>query len=115
MAWKVDPIQLSPLDQIRQTEAEVTRRLAAAREAAEQIVAKARLDAASLMNQTREEGQREGQARSREILSRGEEEARALITQAHSQAESLRRKGEGRMESVVRSVFYLIIGQEGDA
>jgi vacuolar-type H+-ATPase subunit H len=106
----VDPIQLSPLDQIRQTEAEITRKIVAIREAAEQIVAKARLDAVSLKNQSCENGQRQGQSRGQEILSSAEEEARAIIAQAHAQAENLRRKGEARMETAVRSVMDLIIG-----
>jgi vacuolar-type H+-ATPase subunit H len=115
MDWKVEPTQLSPLDQIRHTEAEITRRIAAARETADQVVAKARAEAASQKNQSREDGQCEGQARYREIISRGEEEASALIVQAHSQAESLRRKREAHLETAVRSVIHLIIGQEGEA
>jgi vacuolar-type H+-ATPase subunit H len=111
----LDPIRLSPLDQIRQTEAEITRKVAAAREAAEQVVVKARLDAAALKQQAREEGQREGQARCREITARAEEEAHALVVQAHAQADQLRRKGEALMDTAVRGVIELIIGQEGEA
>ncbi len=114
MDEKVNPAQLSPLDQIRQTEAEITRKIAAAREAAEQVVVKARLDAYALKKQALEDGNREGQARYREILLRGEEEAKALTVQAHSTADNLRRKGEAYMEIAVRSAVELVIGQEGD-
>lgn len=51
MAQSVNENELSPLDQIRQTEAEVTRRIAAAREAAELNVVKARTEATHLKNQ----------------------------------------------------------------
>jgi vacuolar-type H+-ATPase subunit H len=114
MDEKVDSTQLSPLDMVRQTEAEITRKIAAAREAAEQIVTKAHRDAAILKNQSREEGQREGKARCREIISRAEEEAGALVVQAQSQAENMRRKGDTNMETAVRNVITLIIGLEGD-
>ncbi len=111
---EMNPSQLSPLDQIRQAEAENIRKIAAAREAAEQIVLKARMDAARLKEQAVEEGRREGQARNREILLKGEEEARALISRAHSMAEKLRRNGEARMDYAVRSAVNLVIGQEGE-
>ncbi len=72
MDEKVNPPQFSPLDQIRQTEAEITRKIAAAREAAEQVVVKARLDASVIKKQALEDGNREGQSQYREILIRGE-------------------------------------------
>jgi vacuolar-type H+-ATPase subunit H len=110
---KVYPTPFSPLDQIRQAEAENIRKIAAARESAEQVVVKARLDADLLKKQALEEGNREGQARYREILLRREEEAKALVVQAHSTAEKLRRKGEASMDIAVRSAVELIIGLEG--
>ena len=42
MVDQTSGLDLSPLDQVRQTEAEVTRKIAAARKAAEQILEDAR-------------------------------------------------------------------------
>ena len=111
----MDATQLSPLDQIRLAEAEITRKIAAAREFAEQVAAKARLDATACLNQSREDGQHAGQTRYREIITGGEEEASALIAQGQQQAENLRRRGDARMQLAIQSVVNIIIDQEGDA
>ena len=52
--------ELSPLDQIRQAEAEVARRVAGCREGAERTVAKAREQARALVEAEREAGRQEG-------------------------------------------------------
>ncbi len=114
MDVKVDAIQLSPLDQIRRTEAEVTRLIAAARESAEQAVAKSRAEATELKNQARVDGQFEGQAKYREIISKGEEEASALLVQAQRQADFLHRKGEACLKEAVQSVVNMIVDFKGD-
>ncbi len=111
---KMDAMQLSPLDQIRHTEAEVTRLIAVARGSAEQAVAKARADAAELKNQAHVDGQYQGQAKYREIISQGEEEASALLVHAQQQADHLHWKGEACLEVAVQSVVNMIINDEGD-
>lgn len=54
--------ELSSLDQVRQAEAEVARRIAASREKVEQAEAQAREQAKALIEEAREGGRREGQA-----------------------------------------------------
>lgn len=108
------PDELSPLDQIRQTEAEVTRRIAAAREAAEKTVEKARGEAAKRKAAAREAGRLEGQAQLKENLARAEEEARALVAQAHHQADELRRRGRQRMHKAVQFAICVVLGLEGE-
>jgi flagellar biosynthesis/type III secretory pathway protein FliH len=100
----------SPLEQIRQAEAEVTRRVAAARKSAEAALKEAQV--ADFECEARELGRREGGARYQEIVSEAEQAAHALVTQAHSQTEDLRRKGQQRMEAAVRWAVGLVIGQE---
>jgi vacuolar-type H+-ATPase subunit H len=109
MAEQPPELELSPLDQIRQTEAEVTRRIAAARITAEQIVEQARQQAAALKREASESGRREGQARYQTSLSNAEEEARALVAEAQEQADQLRRRGDKRMQLAVNRAFNFLI------
>lgn len=104
--------ELSPLEQIRQAEAEVTRRLAAARESAEKTVATAQMQSTNIKIQAGDEGQRDGEAKFREIISKAEEESRSIVTQAHQRAEKLRRKGRRRMDLAVRKAFLSLVGAD---
>ena len=107
-------VELSPLERIRQAEAEVTRRLAAARESAEKTVATGQAQSTLIKTQAKEDGQRDGEAKFREIISKAEEESRAIVAQAHQRAEKLRRKGRRRMDLAVRMAFLSLVGSEGD-
>ena len=104
--------RLSPLDQIRHAEAEVARRIAAARETAERTVATAKAQAKDFLNEACETGQREGQARYKEIISRAEEETQALVAQAYYQADELRYQGDRNMEPAVFQALNVIIRME---
>jgi vacuolar-type H+-ATPase subunit H len=101
---------LSPLDQIRLCEAEVTRRIAAARQAGEQNVAKARSEASNLKNEAKERGLRKGQAQYQAILSGAEEEAEAIVAKAQKRAEAMLQRGESGMEKAVAEAVKIIIG-----
>ena len=102
-------LELSPLDQIRQTEAEVTRKIAAGRKAAEQIVEQARRQAEAVKKDAWENGTREGQARYQTSLSNAEEESRALVAEAQDQADKLRRRGAKRMLLAVHRALNFVI------
>jgi vacuolar-type H+-ATPase subunit H len=101
---------LSPLDQIRLVEGEMTRRLIVAREAAEQQAVKARAEAATLKGEAKEKGEVEGQIRYKEVTKRAEEEAKVLRAQAEGRAESLRRDGAVRMDRAVDRALQIILG-----
>ncbi len=105
--------ELSPLDQIRQTESEVTRQVAAVRESAEQTVAEARNEVKELLKEARTTGSCRGETRYKEIVSQAEEEARGIVAQAQSRAEELHRKGKLRMSTAVDYAVSLVIGLEG--
>jgi vacuolar-type H+-ATPase subunit H len=109
MADQSPELDLSPLDQIRQTEAEVARKIAAARKAAEQIVEQARQQAAALKREAVESGRGEGQARCQTALSNAEEESRALVAEAQDQADMLHRRGAERMELAVHRALSFVI------
>jgi len=102
-------LDISPLDQIRQTEADVTRKIAAARNSAEQILEEAHRQAAALKQEARETGTREGQARYKAIIAKSEEESQALVAEAQSQAKKLRRRGKERMRVAVSCAVNFII------
>jgi vacuolar-type H+-ATPase subunit H len=104
---------LSPLDQIRLAEAEVTRKIVAAREASEHAITEARTQAALLKKEAHDSGAREGQIRYKEIVCKAEEEARTIVEHAHNQADVLRRNGQVRMEGAIREVINVILCLEG--
>ena len=110
----VSPTQFSPLDQIRQMESEITRKTAAAHEAANQMLTKARVDAGAVKNQALEDGNREGQARYQEIILEAKEEAKQFITLAQGQAEEISQRGDQHMEQAVQQVVEVVIGIEED-
>lgn len=102
-------IELTPLDQIRHAEAEIARRVAAAREAAERTIAEAHAQAAAIKQEAREKGRHEGEIRYRDILNRAEEQSRAIIAQGQRDAEQLRRRGNERMHSAIHHAISIII------
>lgn len=108
-------IGLPPLDQIRKAEADVTRRIAAARQAAEAAAQDAGVQALDLQRQARETGRREGLAQAQAIIARAERKARALTMQANSHAKDLAREGNLRMNSAVHSAVAIVAGQEAQA
>jgi vacuolar-type H+-ATPase subunit H len=103
-------IELSPLDQIRRTEAENTRGIAVAREAAELTVGKEKTRAKELFRKIREVGRRDGQTRYKEILSEAEDKAGLIVAQAQNEAEELHRKGQLCMNTAVCDAVNIIIG-----
>jgi len=109
----VQNITLSPLDQIRLCEAEVTRRIASARQAAEKGVSKARSEAATLKMQAMERGRKRGQAQYEEVISRSEEEARVMVAQAQRRSDELLRRSVRRIEQAVRQVVNIVTGLDG--
>ena len=104
--------ELSPLDQIRQTEAHVARQVAAAREAAKLTVADMKSKAEQTINNASKVGQREGQKRYKEIVSNAEEEAQFLIAQAYKKAEHMQRRGSRCLDEGVCGAIGIIIGAE---
>jgi vacuolar-type H+-ATPase subunit H len=104
---------LSPLDRIRQAEAEATRRIAAAREAADQFVAQARSQAELVKRQAREAGQRQGKAKYQATISGAEEEARTIEVEAGKLAEDIRHKGKVRMDMAIGEAINFLLGLEG--
>jgi vacuolar-type H+-ATPase subunit H len=101
-----------PLDQIRQTEAEVTRQIAAARESAALAVEKTRSQAKEIIAEAREAGKREGLSQYKEICSTAEEEAQAIIIRARKDAENLSLRGNHYMERGIRHAVNIILGVE---
>ncbi len=104
---------LSPLDQIRLAEAEITRKIVTAREASERAIAEARAQATLLKKQAHESGTREGQIRYKGIVSKAEEEARTIVEHAHNQAADLERKGQVRMEGAIQGILSIVLGLKG--
>jgi vacuolar-type H+-ATPase subunit H len=115
MAERLSEGDLSPLDQIRQTESEITRKVAAARQAAEKILDQARQQAEIVKRNASEAGRLEGQRHYQTVLDRAEEEAHTLVSEAGFQAESLRRRGQQRMKTGVGYAVSVILGLAEEA
>lgn len=103
---------LSPLDQIRQGEADVIRRTAAAREVTEHKINDARSQVKMILSEAKEVGCHRGQMRFNEIISKAEEEAHAIVSQAQNQANRLHHKGKQRMSTAIHQAVNLIISLE---
>jgi vacuolar-type H+-ATPase subunit H len=103
---------LPPLDQIRQTEAEVTRELVQARQTAGKIVQDAQNQAALVLQEARIAGENEGRTRYKEVLKKSEDEAAAMVAGARQQADGLRKTGKIHMESLVGRIVKFITGME---
>jgi len=103
-------VRLSPLDQIRHVEAEITRQIAAARETAEKTVAQERTQAARLKREAQEAGRREGQSRYKDLVADAEGETRVIVTQAHQRAEDLRQRGQRQMSKAIHHAVKIILG-----
>jgi phage FluMu protein gp41 len=86
MADPSSATELSPLDQIRLAEAEITRKIVTAREQSENAVVETRVQAALLKKQAHESGTRDGQIRNKKIVSKAEEEAHTIVAYAHRMA-----------------------------
>jgi len=102
--------ELSPLDQIRQKEANVTRRIAAARESAGRDIERARRDAARIKHKAGEGGAREGKEHTRAVLLQAKSDADAIVVQAHKLAEEMGERGKHRLEEAVRQAVIIVIG-----
>jgi len=105
-------LDLSPLDQIRHTEAECARRIVQARAAAEAVEATAKKQATSLLNDASVAGRRAGDARRKAILQEAEEEARFVVAEAQDLVAKLRIKGDHRMLQAVHSAVLFVLGLE---
>jgi vacuolar-type H+-ATPase subunit H len=113
MSTPISTNELSPLDQIRLAEGEVTRKIVSAREASEHAINEARMQAVLIKKQSREAGESAGQIRYKAIVSETEEEAQATIAHARSQAIDLQRRGQARLDAAIREATGIILGLKG--
>jgi flagellar biosynthesis/type III secretory pathway protein FliH len=108
----IDPypdLDLSPLDQIRQTEADMLRKTAAARKTAEEILENARRQSEALKREAHEIGTLQGQARYKELISKADEEAQILVNEARDLSDKLRRLSQARMQDAASYAVEFVI------
>jgi len=101
---------ISPLDRIRQAEAEANGRLAAARQLARSLEVEAR--AAAIIQQAHEAGRREGDKRRNEAVAAAEARASVILIQARSQAKRYSDSGRQRLASEAASAVRVVLGVE---
>ena len=105
---------LSPLDQIRQVEAGTVRQIAAARQASEHRINKAKGQVKAILEQARESGRQRGMNRYKQIITSAEEEALVIVAQARTQSNLLRHTGKQQMSAAVHQAVNLITGLDED-
>lgn len=103
---------LSPLDQIRLVEAEITRRIIAARASSDERLMEARAQGARLKQEAIEAGGKAGLLRYKEIISAAEGQAQMILAQAEREAQNLRRKGDARMEQAITEAVNIVLGRK---
>jgi vacuolar-type H+-ATPase subunit H len=104
-------VESSPLDQIRQAELTVARRIATARQAAQDAIRDANEQAADLNRRAEERGRQEGLEEYDAIVSAAERKAQRLIEEAQLRARDLRR-GHLSKEKAVLYAIAMVTGQE---
>ncbi len=107
----------SPLDQIRQVEAEVAQEIATARDRAETTVKESQASAAD-KREAQENARLESEKSYKDIVAKAEKDAEAMLKQANNQAEELRKTGKSRMDDAIRFVVNTVTGsqqEEADA
>ena len=97
------------LEVIRRKEAEVKRRLAAEREAAQAAQAEAERKARELVVAAEAEGRCQGEAQRQAARSEAEHEAAAIVVQASARAKLLQRGGEEHLEAAIARAVKLIV------
>lgn len=102
----------SPLDEIRQVEAEVARQIQAAREAADERIAQAEQAAQTMKLESRTAGHREGEADFQEIVARASREAEEVIGTASLDAESLRQVEAVQLAPLVALIIESVTSVE---
>lgn len=107
-------VGLSPLDQIRQAEAEVNRSYIAAQEQSEQKIASIRLQSVQLKKQALDSGVHKGLVRYKTLVSKAEEDASAIIARAQHQALEIHKKSSRHMAQAVRQAIMIVLGMEDD-
>ena len=103
-------VERSPLDQIRQVEAEVAQEIAAARNRAKAAAKEISAQADDINHTARTDGRREGEQHYQEIITEANMAAERLLEQAYTQAEELRQTGKSHIDAAVRFAVDTIVG-----
>jgi vacuolar-type H+-ATPase subunit H len=101
--------QESPLQTIHHKEAEVRRRLEAARQQADIRLQAARQEAQQLLVQAEQDGQLKAQALYEQELSQTHREATTLLTNAQTQADAVQRQATAHLNDAVEQVLRLVL------
>ena len=103
---------LSVLEQIQLAEVEVGRKVAAAREAGDLVIADAQKQVAELIKEAQEAGRQLGQQQLKESVEKAQTAGAELLARAHQQAEEIRRTGNARMDSLVSFAVNFVTGTD---
>jgi vacuolar-type H+-ATPase subunit H len=98
------------LEIIRRKEAEVKRRLAAEREAAQVALAEAERQAREMLTAAVTEGQRAGEIQRQAAHAEAECEAAAIIAQARAEAALLSQRGGEQLAAALARTLQFIVG-----
>jgi len=106
------PVELSPLDQIRQAEAEVARQIATASVAADTAISETNTQASQIKNQSIEAGRRNGLTIYNEIIEKSRLEAKEITLRGQEDAKQLLVQGGKLMDKAVETALRLVLSLE---
>ncbi len=106
------PVELSPLDQIRQAEAEVARQIATASVAADTTISETNTQASQIKNQSIEAGRRNGLTIYNEIIEKSRLEAKEITLRGQEDAKQLLVQGGKLMDKAVETALRLVLSLE---
>ena len=105
---------LSPIEKIRQAEAEITRQIAAARETAEGSLQAAKIQAERLHAEAIQQGKREGEKLYRLKLDQAREAAAQIVSEANKRAVEMRQNSISNMDDVIQQALYYLLNLQTD-
>jgi vacuolar-type H+-ATPase subunit H len=99
----------SPLQAIKQKEAELRHRVEEARRRAESQLQSAREEAEQTVARANQKGQAEAKALYEQKIKEARREAKAIVATAHQEATTFRRQAAARLDEAVRQIVELVL------
>ena len=101
---------MTPLEQIQQTEAETAARIQAAGEAMQVRIRQAQENAEAIRREAVEAGRQEGEIIAQKVIDEAKKEAEQILAEAHHEATELQRKLSESMDSLVGRAIVVVLG-----
>jgi len=102
----------TPLDEIRQAEAEAAGLLFQARQEGQALKQAVKKQISQLMQQAQQEGAQAGRIRCEQLVEEARRQAAQMIAQAQTQADLLLGEGQKRLDTAVQWALCFVLGAD---